>query len=150
MTRNSTIFLSLLLNVFHRTIVCNSFRYSAIKRKLVQLALTSLSKPYFFLSDSARVKLWLGQQNLSHMRYNIIMITFWTLADNEHLLSGQLDELASDVTVLVFETDEIPCRDIVRLVYGSSHAALFWLSYCAVLNHEGTTFIPVREESSYR
>ena len=55
------------------------------------------------------------------------MITFWTLADNEHLLSGQLDELASDVTVLVFETDEIPCRDIVRLVYCSSHAALFWL-----------------------
>ena len=78
------------------------------------------------------------------------MIFFWTLADNEHLLSGQLDELASDVTVLVFETDEIPCRDIVRLVYCSSHAELFWLRHSAVLNDEGTTFIPVREETSYR
>ena len=53
------------------------------------------------------------------------MITVWILTDSEHLLSGQLDELASDVTVLVFETDEIPCRDIVRLVYRSSNVALF-------------------------
>lgn len=36
--------------------------------------------------------------------------------DNENLLSGQLDEMASDVAVLVFETDEVPCRDIVRSV----------------------------------
>ena len=36
--------------------------------------------------------------------------------ENEHLLSGQLDKLATDIAVLVFETDEIPCRDIVRLV----------------------------------
>ena len=74
------------------------------------------------------------------------MITFWTLADNEHLLSGQLDELASDVTVLVFETDEIPCRDIVRLVYCSCHAALFWLRYSALLNHEGTTSSPCEKK----
>ena len=38
------------------------------------------------------------------------------LADNEHLLSGQLDDLASSVSAAVFETDEIPFRDIVRLV----------------------------------
>lgn len=36
--------------------------------------------------------------------------------DNENLLSGQLDEMASDVAVLVFETDEVPCKDIVRSV----------------------------------
>ena len=36
--------------------------------------------------------------------------------ESEHLLSGQLDKLATDIAVLVFETEEIPCRDIVRLV----------------------------------
>ncbi|CAH3122942.1 unnamed protein product [Pocillopora meandrina] len=36
-----------------------------------------------------------------------------SLANDENLLSGQLDELASDVAVLVFETDEVPCKDIV-------------------------------------
>ncbi|CAH3122948.1 unnamed protein product [Pocillopora meandrina] len=36
-----------------------------------------------------------------------------SLTDDENLLSGQLDELASDVAVLVFETDEVPCKDIV-------------------------------------
>lgn len=41
---------------------------------------------------------------------------FFTLVDNENILSGQLDELASDVAVLVFETDEVPCKDIVRSV----------------------------------
>jgi len=45
-----------------------------------------------------------------------MVITVLILADHEHLLTGQLDELASDVAVLVFETDEIPCKDIVRLV----------------------------------
>lgn len=40
----------------------------------------------------------------------------FTLVDSENLLSGQLDELASDVAVLVFETDEVPCKDIVRSV----------------------------------
>ena len=45
------------------------------------------------------------------------MITFlFVITDNEHLLSGQLDELASDIAVLIFETDEIPCKDIVRSV----------------------------------
>ena len=38
------------------------------------------------------------------------------LADNEHLLSGQLEEIAADVAVLVFESDGVPCKDIVRHV----------------------------------
>lgn len=41
---------------------------------------------------------------------------FFYFTESEHLLSGQLDKLATDIAVLVFETDEIPCRDIVRLV----------------------------------
>lgn len=40
-----------------------------------------------------------------------------SLAESEHLLSGQLDKLATDIAVLVFETDEIPCRDIVSQTF---------------------------------
>ena len=46
-----------------------------------------------------------------HFRYLVLYFT-----ESEHLLSGQLDKLATDIAVLVFETAEIPSRDIVRLV----------------------------------
>ena len=46
----------------------------------------------------------------------MLISVLFALTDNENLLSGQLDEMASDVAVLVFETDEVPCKDIVRSV----------------------------------
>lgn len=53
---------------------------------------------------------------VSFTDFLVFFFLFFTLVDNENILSGQLDELASDVAVLVFETDEVPCKDIVRSV----------------------------------
>ena len=53
---------------------------------------------------------------VSFTDFLVFFFLFFTFVDNENILSGQLDELASDVAVLVFETDEVPCKDIVRSV----------------------------------
>jgi len=46
--------------------------------------------------------------------------------------------MASDVAVLVFETDEVPCRDIVRSVAGNS-------AFIQV-NERLLTFLTLREK----
>lgn len=66
-----------------------------------------------------------------------------SLADNEHLLSGQLDELASDSAVLVFETDEIPCRDIVSQTF---HEVISFLYSFVTKMQEGDYDAEAKEE----
>lgn len=67
-----------------------------------------------------------------------------SLADNEHLLSGQLDELASDIAVLIFETDEIPCKDIVSQTF---HEVISFLYSFVTKMQEGDYDAEPKEES---
>lgn len=66
------------------------------------------------------------------------------LGDNENLLSGQLDELASDVAVLVFETDEVPCKDIVSQTF---HEVISFLYSFVSKMQEGDYDAEPKEES---
>ncbi|CAH3122952.1 unnamed protein product [Pocillopora meandrina] len=67
-----------------------------------------------------------------------------SLGDNENLLSGQLDELASDVAVLVFETDEVPCKDIVSQTF---HEVISFLYSFVTKIQEGDYDAEPKEES---
>ncbi|KAL9983797.1 hypothetical protein ACROYT_G006027 [Oculina patagonica] len=67
-----------------------------------------------------------------------------SLADNENLLSGQLDEMASDVAVLVFETDEVPCKDIVSQTF---HEVISFLYSFVTKMQEGDYDAEPKEES---
>lgn len=66
------------------------------------------------------------------------------LVDNEHLLSGQLDDLASSVSAAVFETDEIPCRDIVSQTF---HEVISFLYSFVTKMQEGDYDAETKEEA---
>ncbi|KAJ7336604.1 Dynactin subunit 1 [Desmophyllum pertusum] len=68
-----------------------------------------------------------------------------SLADYEDLLSGQLDEMASDIAVLVFETDEVPCKDIVGQTFHEVISFLY--SFVTKMQEGDYDAEPIKEES---
>ncbi|KAK2572218.1 Dynactin subunit 1 [Acropora cervicornis] len=66
------------------------------------------------------------------------------LADNENLLSGQLDDLASEVSAAVFETDEIPYRDIVSQTF---HEVISFLYSFVTKMQEGDYDAKAKEQT---